>query len=537
MSNNINYELPPIKKVGPAVLPKPKNIKIQAGRVIRLNYAPSLDNTDRMNSRFIDELCESMKPPTPPPLLSDLVYEKNQQFQNDTRNYNDNDDDNDDYEFKPSPYRPKFVQIPVEIETTNYSDQYKFPKKSPKVTYIPTNIQPVRTLTLNGIRNNNHLTRDSTTINFSADGAANRPTITITTGRGPNSPTITNSTSNGFTYNIPIQHVGSNRNFIISTQENSAPSIITNTTGTNSYIIPVKLSNTSPTTVNINNSPVTERLSSPNNIGNIYIKTNRALSNKSPTTPTTNTRVEDEVDLLKDLLVKNLNSSTHQNEQQQCVGVCTKCNQKIIGAENGLKSNDCLYHINCFVCHGCGYSLQDQHFYSMENKTFCEECYNRLLEKCSFCLRPITERILRATGKPFHPECFNCIVCKKNLDGIPFTVDASNKIHCIECFHEKYAPRCFICRLPITPENGMEETVRIVSMDKNFHINCYKCEDCGVSLSSNTENTGGCFPLDDHIYCKSCSYQHLKNLVNAQGTSVFPNNLMTNNQTPRSTDL
>ena len=30
--NNYNYDLPPIRKVGPAVLPKPKNIKIQAGR-------------------------------------------------------------------------------------------------------------------------------------------------------------------------------------------------------------------------------------------------------------------------------------------------------------------------------------------------------------------------------------------------------------------------------------------------------------------------------------------------------------------------
>lgn len=32
MNNNSNYELPPIRKIGPAVLPKPKNIKIQAGR-------------------------------------------------------------------------------------------------------------------------------------------------------------------------------------------------------------------------------------------------------------------------------------------------------------------------------------------------------------------------------------------------------------------------------------------------------------------------------------------------------------------------
>jgi hypothetical protein len=32
------YDLPPIRKIGPAVLPKPKNIKIQAGRGKQLYF-------------------------------------------------------------------------------------------------------------------------------------------------------------------------------------------------------------------------------------------------------------------------------------------------------------------------------------------------------------------------------------------------------------------------------------------------------------------------------------------------------------------
>ncbi|MEQ2186806.1 hypothetical protein GOODEAATRI_032496 [Goodea atripinnis] len=58
------------------------------------------------------------------------------------------------------------------------------------------------------------------------------------------------------------------------------------------------------------------------------------------------------------------------------------------------------------------------------------------LETCNHCSKPIMERILRATGKAYHPHCFTCVVCHRSLDGIPFTVDASNHIHCIEDFHK-----------------------------------------------------------------------------------------------------
>lgn len=57
------------------------------------------------------------------------------------------------------------------------------------------------------------------------------------------------------------------------------------------------------------------------------------------------------------------------------------------------------------------------------------------LEKCSMCSKPIMDRILRAMGKAYHPQCFTCVVCHRCLDGVPFTVDATSQIHCIEDFH------------------------------------------------------------------------------------------------------
>ena len=40
----------------------------------------------------------------------------------------------------------------------------------------------------------------------------------------------------------------------------------------------------------------------------------------------------------------------------------------------------------------------------------------------------------------------------------------------------KFAPRCCVCKQPIMPEPGQEETVRVVALDRSFHIQCYKCE-------------------------------------------------------------
>uniref|UniRef100_A0A6B2ECH7 Putative focal adhesion adaptor protein paxillin n=1 Tax=Phlebotomus kandelakii TaxID=1109342 RepID=A0A6B2ECH7_9DIPT len=224
---------------------------------------------------------------------------------------------------------------------------------------------------------------------------------------------------------------------------------------------------------------------------------------------------EAEVDVLTEMLVQSLDGHADPDSY----GICVKCGDRVIGENSGCTAMNQIYHIECFTCCQCQINLQGKPFYALEDKPYCEDDYLNTLEKCSVCMKPILERILRATGKPYHPGCFCCIVCGKSLDGIPFTVDATNQIHCIEDFHKKFAPRCCVCKMPIMPEMGKEETVRVVALDRSFHPSCYKCEDCGLLLSSEAEGRG-CYPLDDHVLCKSCNAKRVQALTSHMSTEL-----------------
>ncbi|CAG9853997.1 unnamed protein product [Phyllotreta striolata] len=229
---------------------------------------------------------------------------------------------------------------------------------------------------------------------------------------------------------------------------------------------------------------------------------------------------EQEVDNLTDLLVQGMRGGEESDiDQEDVYGICIKCGEKIIGENSGCTAMDQLYHIKCFTCHHCAINLQGKPFYALDGKPYCEEDYLNTLEKCCVCQKPILDRILRATGKPYHPRCFSCVVCGKSLDGIPFTVDATNRVHCIEDFHKIFAPRCWVCKQPIMPEPGEEETVRVVALDHSFHVQCYKCEDCGLVLSSEAEGRG-CYPLDGHVLCKSCNAKRVQVLTNHMTTEL-----------------
>jgi len=165
---------------------------------------------------------------------------------------------------------------------------------------------------------------------------------------------------------------------------------------------------------------------------------------------------------------------------------------------------DKTYHQDCFVCNDCSGKLLGSTFYTVNDNPTCDKCFEKTLDTCAGCGNPVKDKVLKALGQSWHPNCFGCGSCKKSLEGVQFTVDSNNIPHCMQCYRDKFAPRCAGCSKPIAADDGGEMPNRIVAMDRNYHVDCYKCEDCGLKLSSKIAGQE-CYPLDGHLLCKTCN--------------------------------
>ncbi|XP_072442676.1 filamin-binding LIM protein 1 [Chiloscyllium punctatum] len=183
--------------------------------------------------------------------------------------------------------------------------------------------------------------------------------------------------------------------------------------------------------------------------------------------------------------------------------ICAFCNRLIPPTIPVVEAMGKIFHEDCLKCRKCQCKLVGKIYYNLDDNPHCDSCYRDTVEKCEKCRKPIMDQITRAMDKAFHSECFRCVVCNRLIGSERFGLNQDKEIYCLEDFQKRYAPQCSVCEKPIIPETAKEECLNIELFGRHFHVNCYRCEKCGLLLSPDATEEG-CFPLNKHILCKTC---------------------------------
>ncbi|XP_077007290.1 filamin-binding LIM protein 1 [Tamandua tetradactyla] len=205
---------------------------------------------------------------------------------------------------------------------------------------------------------------------------------------------------------------------------------------------------------------------------------------------------------LQDELPPPLEEPVGRPDKTASTDICAFCHKTVSPQELAVEAMKKQYHAQCFTCRTCRRQLAGQRFYQKDGRPLCEPCYQATLEKCSKCGEVVQEHIIRALGQAFHPSCFTCVTCARCIGDESFALDNQNEVYCLDDFYRKFAPVCSSCDNPIIPRDG-KDAFKIECMGRNFHENCYRCEDCRILLSVEPTDQG-CYPLNDRLFCKPC---------------------------------
>lgn len=120
---------------------------------------------------------------------------------------------------------------------------------------------------------------------------------------------------------------------------------------------------------------------------------------------------------------------------------------------------------------------------------------------CKACRLPITGKSIssadgRLTGK-YHKACFVCTTCTRPFSSAEFYVHR-DRPYCESHYHKLNGSLCGACDRGIEGQYA-EDEARV-----KYHVGCFRCLDCGISLSD------GYFEVDGKSYCERDAWRRVE---------------------------
>lgn len=157
-------------------------------------------------------------------------------------------------------------------------------------------------------------------------------------------------------------------------------------------------------------------------------------------------------------------------------------------------------------CAQCFRTFQDGIFYEFEGRKYCERDFRTLYAPfCNKCGEIVIGRVIKAMQASWHPECFRCQMCAKELADCGF-IRNNNRALCHGCNASikaseigKYS--CHKC-------HGLIDGAPLRFRGEVYHGYHFNCTSCSVELDSTAREiksrTGFAANDMNELYCLRC---------------------------------
>jgi len=73
----------------------------------------------------------------------------------------------------------------------------------------------------------------------------------------------------------------------------------------------------------------------------------------------------------------------------------------------------------------------------------------------------------------------------------------------LQDYTKKFSVVCAGCKKSITPKKGETKASRLRAMEKDYHLECFKCSDCSLVLKPGVKGKE-CWPIKEQLFCYKC---------------------------------